>query len=166
MARISLDHVSKKGYSHVARLDTYCRTALGDELYDLIKLRASIVNGCGFCVDMHSTDLERLGVPSRKLFAVSAWQHAGALFDESERSVFAFTDAVTKLGPETVTDDIWDEAAKHFNAEQLGDLLLVISTINIWNRLAIATETTPPVGDEAAAPAEETVASGAESSAD
>lgn len=176
MARISLDQVSKKGYSHVARLDTYCRAALGDELYDLIKLRASIVNGCGFCVDMHSSDLERLGLPSRKIYAVAAWQHAGALFDKRERSVFALTDAVTKLGPETVTDEIWDETAKHFDEEQLGDLLLAISTINIWNRMAIATETTPTVDAGSAAPdevtdegsiaAEATVVSDTNSSAD
>ena len=152
MGRISLDQVSQKGYSHVARLDAYCRTALGAEVYDLVKLRASIVNGCGFCVNMHSTDLERLGVPARKLYAVSAWQHAGVLFDEKERSMFALTDAVTKLGPDTVTDEIWDEAARHFSAEQLGDLLLAISTINIWNRLAIATETTPPVEADSTAP--------------
>lgn len=144
MARISIDQINKKGYSAVLHLDTYCRQALGAELYDLVKLRASIVNGCGFCVDMHSSDLEKLGVPSRKLYAVSAWQHAGSLFDDRERSVFALTDAVTTLGPETVTDEIWDAAAEHFSPAELGDLLLAISTINTWNRLAIATETTPP----------------------
>lgn len=153
MARISLDQINKKAYSAVAHMDTYCRTALGAELYDLIKLRASIVNGCGFCVDMHSQDLEKMGVPGRKIYAVAAWQHAGALFNDRERSVLTLTDAVTKIGPETVTDEIWDAAATHFDAEQLGDLLLAISTINVWNRLAIATETTPPTQSDTAAPA-------------
>ncbi|MGO2038321.1 MAG: carboxymuconolactone decarboxylase family protein [Brevibacterium sp.] len=150
MPRISLDQISKQAYASVARMDAYCRKALGPELYDLVKLRASIVNGCGFCVDMHSSDLLALGVSSRKVINVAAWQHAGALFDDRERSVFALTDAVTKIGPDSVTDEIWDGAAAHFTAEELGDLLLAIATINVWNRLAIATETTPPVNPASA----------------
>ncbi|GAA3838133.1 MULTISPECIES: carboxymuconolactone decarboxylase family protein [Brevibacterium] len=145
MTRISLDQVNKKAYAAVARMDTYCREALGAELYDLIKLRASIVNGCGFCVDMHSTDLAAMGMPLRRIAGVAAWEHTGALFDERERSVFALTDAVTKIGPDSVTDEIWDGVAAHFDAEALGDLLMAISTINVWNRLAISTETVPVV---------------------
>lgn len=145
MTRISLDQVNKKAYAAVARMDTYCREALGAELYDLIKLRASIVNGCGFCVDMHSTDLAAMGMPLRRIAGVAAWEHTGALFDERERSVFALTDAVTKIGPDSVTDEIWDGVAAHFDAEALGDLLVAISTINVWNRLAISTETVPVV---------------------
>ncbi|GAA0037248.1 carboxymuconolactone decarboxylase family protein [Brevibacterium metallidurans] len=145
MTRISLDQVNKKAYAAVARMDTYCREALGAELYDLIKLRASIVNGCGFCVDMHSTDLAAMGMPLRRIAGVAAWEHTGALFDARERSVFALTDAVTKIGPDSVTDEIWDGVAAHFDAEALGDLLVAISTINVWNRLAISTETVPVV---------------------
>lgn len=150
MARISLDQINKKAYASVAQMDSYCRRALGSELYDFVKLRASVVNGCGFCVDMHSTDLLALGVATRKVINVSAWQHAGELFDDRERSVFALTDAVTKIGPDSVSDEIWEAAATHFTAEELGDLLLAIATINVWNRLAISTETTPPLGDEGA----------------
>lgn len=145
MTRISLDQVNKKAYAAVARMDTYCREALGAELYDLIKLRASIVNGCGFCVDMHSTDLAAMGMSLRRIAGVAAWEHTGALFDARERSVFALTDAVTKIGPDSVTDEIWDGVAAHFDAEALGDLLVAISTINVWNRLAISTETVPVV---------------------
>lgn len=127
----------------MARLDSYCQEAVGAELNDLIKLRASILNGCGFCVDMHSTDLRNMGVDPRKLFAVAAWQHSGALLDARERAVMALTDAVTKIGPDSVTDEIWEAVVEHFSDEQIGDLLLAISTINTWNRLALATETTP-----------------------
>ncbi|MCM1012972.1 MULTISPECIES: carboxymuconolactone decarboxylase family protein [unclassified Brevibacterium] len=162
MTRMSIGEINRTAYANVARMDTYCREALGAELYDLIKLRASIVNGCGFCVDMHSTDLAAMGMPWRKIIAVSAWQHAGALFDDRERSVFALTDAVTRIGPDSVTDEIWDAVAAHFDAEAIGDLLVAISTINVWNRLAISTETVPVVdgsgdagesGDSGGAPA-------------
>ncbi|UVI36502.1 carboxymuconolactone decarboxylase family protein [Brevibacterium spongiae] len=160
MTRISLDQINQKAYSSVAHMDSYCRRALGTELYDFVKLRASIVNGCGFCVDMHSSDLLAHGISSRKVLNVAAWQHAGAIFDDRERSVFALTDAVTKIGPDSVTDEIWEAAASHFAPEELGDLLLGIATINVWNRLAISTETTPPAettplaeSDAAAAPA-------------
>lgn len=151
MARLSLDQINEKAYAAVAHMDSYCRQALGSELYDFVKLRASIVNGCGYCVDMHSSDLLAHGVSSRKVVSVAAWQHAGALFDDRERSVFALTDAVTKIGPDSVTDEIWEAAAAHFTAEELGDLLMGISTINVWNRLAISTETTPPVDENDAA---------------
>lgn len=162
MTRMSIGEINRTAYANVARMDTYCREALGAELYDLIKLRASIVNGCGFCVDMHSTDLAAMGMPWRKIIAVSAWQHAGPLFDDRERSVFALTDAVTRIGPDSVTDEIWDAVAAHFDAEAIGDLLVAISTINVWNRLAISTETVPVVdgsgdagesGDSGGAPA-------------
>lgn len=147
MTRMSIGEINRKAYANVARMDTYCREALGAELYDLIKLRASIVNGCGFCVDMHSTDLAAMGMPWRRIIAVSAWRHAGALFDDRERSVFALTDAVTRIGPDSVTDEIWDAVAAHFDAEAIGDLLVAISTINVWNRLAISTKTVPAVDD-------------------
>ena len=155
MARISLDQMNKKAYASVAQMDSYCRQALGTELYDFVKLRASIVNGCGFCVNMHSSDLIAHGVSSRRVVNVAAWQHAGPIFDDRERAVFALTDAVTKIGPDSVTDEIWDDAARHFTSEELGDLLLGISTINVWNRLAISTETTPPAEESASAAADD-----------
>ncbi|GGA67512.1 alkyl hydroperoxide reductase AhpD [Pseudoclavibacter endophyticus] len=148
MSRINIASTNREGYRAVAALDGYVRGALDLELYELVKLRASIVNGCGFCVDMHATDARENGIPERKLAAVAAWQHAGALFDDRERAVFALTDAVTALGPDTVTDEIWNAAATHFDERQLGDLVLAIATINAWNRIAISTRLEPPVDDE------------------
>src|SRR5690606_28925308 len=99
MPRINIGATSREGYRAVVALDSYVRGAIDLELYELIKLRASIVNGCGFCIDMHATDARAQGIPARKLAAVAGWQHAGALFDARERAVFALTDAVTALGP-------------------------------------------------------------------
>ena len=140
-----MSRASKLGYAAVMGLEAYSRTHVDKKLYELIKLRASLVNGCGFCVDMHATDGAKAGIPQRKLHAVGAWEHSRSLFDEREIAVLALTDAVTRLGPTTVTDEIWNAAATHFDEAELGSLILAISTINVWNRIAIATEMQPPV---------------------
>lgn len=145
MTRIDLNRTNRTGYAAVLGLEAYARTHVDAQLYELIKLRASIVNGCGFCVDMHATEGANRGIPARVLHAVAAWQHAGELLDERQRAVLALTDAVTALGPTSVTDEIWAETARFFTEKQLGSIILAIATINVWNRIAIATGMTPPV---------------------
>ncbi|MGO2110537.1 MAG: carboxymuconolactone decarboxylase family protein [Pseudoclavibacter sp.] len=145
MTRINLAATSRDGYRAVVALDTYARESLEYEVYELVKLRASIVNGCGYCIDMHASDGRANGIPERKLTAVAGWQHAGAIFDDRERAMFALVDAVTALGPDTVTDEIWNTAAQHFDDKQLGDLVFAIATTNVWNRLAISTRLEPLV---------------------
>ncbi len=145
MTRINIGRTNKLGYAAVIGLEGYARKSVDPELLDLIKLRASVLNGCGFCVDMHATAGSKQGMSSRKLHAVAAWQHATVLFDEREQAVLALTDAITNLGPDTVTDDIWDAAAKHFDDGGMGALVLAIATINVWNRIAVSTRMQPPV---------------------
>lgn len=145
MTRIDIGKTNRLGYGAVIAMEGYARKSVDAELYELIKLRASIVNGCGYCVDMHSEDGARRGIPRRKLFAVAAWQHSRIFFDERELAVLALTDAITAIGPDTVTDGLWDEAARHFEQSELGAIVLAIATINVWNRIAIATEMEPPV---------------------
>ncbi|MCF3138376.1 carboxymuconolactone decarboxylase family protein [Paenarthrobacter sp. AR 02] len=148
MTRINIGRSNKLGYAAVIGLEGYARTSVDPDLYELIKLRASILNGCGFCVDMHATDGHKRGIPSRKLHAVAAWQHSKVFFDAREQAVLALTDALTQLGPDTVTDEIWNAAATHFDDSQLGGLVLAISTINVWNRIAISTQMEPPVDEK------------------
>ncbi|AJT40357.1 carboxymuconolactone decarboxylase family protein [Psychromicrobium lacuslunae] len=148
MTRIEMTETNKSGYAAVLGLEAYARKSVQPRLYEIIKLRASILNGCGFCVDMHATDGAAHGIPQRTLHAVAAWQHARNLFEERELAVLALTDAVTKLGPDTVTDEIWAAASQHFNETELGDIVLAISVINVWNRIAIATEMAPPVDEQ------------------
>ena len=99
MTRINIGRSNKLGYAAVIGLEGYARKSVDPDLYELIKLRASILNGCGFCVDMHATDGRKRGIPSRKLHAVAAWQHSKVFFDAREQAVLALTDAVTQLGP-------------------------------------------------------------------
>lgn len=143
-----MTRTNKLGYAAVIGMEAYASRSVEKRLYELIKLRASILNGCGFCVDMHATAGAKRGIPQRTLHAVGAWQHAMNLFQPKELAALALTDAITELGPDTVTDEIWDAAAAHFDDAQLGAIVMAICTINVWNRIAIATEMAPPVDDK------------------
>lgn len=136
MRRINLQEVAPEGYEHVRRLEGYIQRRLDKKLLFLVKLRASFINGCAYCVDMHSQHAIEAGESTRRLFAVATW-HEVDLFDERERAALALTDSVTRLGEGGVPDDVWDTAAKLYTEEELADLLLAIVTINMWNRIAI-----------------------------
>ena len=103
---------------------------------ELVHLRASQINGCSFCVDAGSKSAEKKGMSTEKLLAVPAW-YESELFDDAERAALALTEAATRLAdrPGAVTDEIWAEAAKHFNEQQLGALVLMVGVSNFFNRI-------------------------------
>jgi AhpD family alkylhydroperoxidase len=142
MARLSVGTVAPEAYQAVLGMESYSRKHNDPVLYELIKLRASMINGCAFCVDMHSRDALAAGEDSRRLFGVAAW-HDAPFYTERERAALALTDAVTRLGDDGVPDGVWDAAAKQFSEDELANLLMAIATINVWNRLSIATRTEP-----------------------
>ncbi|WP_053206529.1 carboxymuconolactone decarboxylase family protein [Jiangella muralis] len=142
--RLSFPATTPAGYRAVYALSDYVKANVDHRLMWLVELRASIINGCSFCVDMHSRDALADGEDARRLFAVGAWEDA-PFFDERERAALALTDAVTRLADDGgVSDDVWDTAAKHFSEKELADLLLTIATINVWNRINVPTRTPPP----------------------
>lgn len=106
----------------------------------LIELRASQINGCGVCVDMHAREMKQAGETDERLFAVAAWRDT-PYFSDAERAALALTEAVTRLSDraDAVPDDIWDEAARHYDERALAGVLLAIATINVWNRLNAST---------------------------
>ncbi|HZQ64826.1 MAG TPA: carboxymuconolactone decarboxylase family protein [Gaiellaceae bacterium] len=106
----------------------------------LVELRASQINGCGVCVDIHSRELELAGEPAARINTVAAWRDV-SYFTEAERAAFALTEAATRLAdrPDAVPDDVWAEAARHYDEAQLAALVLAIANINAWNRLNVAT---------------------------
>jgi AhpD family alkylhydroperoxidase len=106
----------------------------------LVELRASQINGCGVCVDIHSRELKGAGEPDARINAVAAWRDA-SYFTEAERAALALTEAATRLAdrPDPVPDDVWDDAAQHYDEAQLGALVLAIAAINAWNRLCVTT---------------------------
>ena len=107
---------------------------------ELVHLRASQINGCSVCVDMHAKAARKAGESEERVFAVAAWRET-PYFSEAERAALALTEALTRLADraEQVPDEIWDAAAEHFDETQLGALVLDIATVNLWNRLNIAT---------------------------
>jgi AhpD family alkylhydroperoxidase len=107
---------------------------------EFVHLRASQINGCSVCVDMHAKALRKAGESEERVFAVSAWREA-PFFSDAERAALALTEALTRLADkeEPVPDAIWDAAAEHFDEPQLAGLVLDIAQINVWNRLNVAT---------------------------
>ena len=108
---------------------------------ELVHLRASQINGCSVCVDMHAKAARRSGESEERVFAVGAWRET-PYFSDAERAALALTEAVTRVADEAepVPDAIWDAAAEHFDETQLGALVLDIAIINLWNRLNVATQ--------------------------
>ncbi|MEX0955740.1 MAG: carboxymuconolactone decarboxylase family protein [Rhizobiaceae bacterium] len=105
----------------------------------LVHLRASQINGCSVCVDMHARELKNASEEDRRIFAVAAWRET-PWFTEAERAALALTEEMTRLAdkPEAVSDAVWTEAAKHYDEAALAALLLQIAQINVWNRLNAA----------------------------
>jgi len=106
----------------------------------LVQLRASQINGCSVCVDMHSRYMKQAGETDERLLTVAAWRDA-PYFTDAERAALALTEAVTRINdrPDPVPDEIWEEAARHYDERALAALLIAIGTINVWNRLNVAT---------------------------
>jgi len=106
----------------------------------LVHLRASQINGFGVCVDLHPRLMKHAWETNERLFAVAAWRDT-PYFTDAERAALALTEATTRLSdrPDPVPDEIWDEAARHYDQKQLAALVLAIATINVWNRLNVAT---------------------------
>lgn len=111
-----------------------------DATLKLIELRASQINGCSVCVDMHSRELKAAGEPDERILMVSAWREA-PYFSEAERAALALTEAATRLADRSdpVSDEVWDEAARHYDERQLAALVVTIAGINAWNRINAST---------------------------
>ena len=106
----------------------------------LVELRASQINGCSVCVDMHARELKKKGETDERLFTVAAWRDA-PYFSDAERAALAFTEALTRLSDraDPLPDEIWNEAARHYDEPALAALIITIANINVWNRFNVAT---------------------------
>jgi AhpD family alkylhydroperoxidase len=128
----------------LSALTAYSRAGEGlgvsAETIEMIHLRASQINGCSVCVEMHATNLTKEGMSDQRLFAVAAWRDA-PYFTDAERAALALTEAVTRVADrgEPVSDEVWAEAARHYDEQGLSGLLIAITAINVWNRLNAAT---------------------------
>jgi len=137
--RIDIAKDARDLYRAYAALDRAVgASALDGDLRNLVSLRASQLNGCAYCVDMHTRDALTAGESERRLFAVGAWRES-PLFSDRERSALELTEAVTRLRHDSDLDTPYEAAAEYFAPDELAALLYAIVTINGWNRLAVAT---------------------------
>lgn len=138
--RLDLATAAPKAFAAMRRLEGSIE--LDATIRHLVQMRASQVNGCAFCVDMHWKEARAAGESEERLHMLFAWPES-ALFDDRERAALALTEAVTLIGPDHVPDEIWDPAAAVFSEAELANLLVQIAAINSWNRLMIASRTEP-----------------------
>lgn len=143
--RINYAGVAPDALAAMLNLERYVReSGLEASLLHLVKLRASQINGCAYCVDMHTKDARAAGESEQRLYAVSVWRET-PFYTERERAALAWTESVTLIGEKGVPDTLYDEVREHFSEKELVDLTLAVVAINGWNRLAIAFR--PPVGE-------------------
>ncbi|MEU5865151.1 carboxymuconolactone decarboxylase family protein [Nonomuraea sp. NPDC047529] len=139
--RMNLSRVAPKVFKAVLALDAVAREGLDPVLVELVQIRASQINRCAYCIDYHTGDARRAGESEARIYQLSAWQEAG-LYTAKERAALALTEAVTLL-PRGVEDEVYDEAARHFDDNELAHLIALIFTVNAWNRMNVTTRKTP-----------------------
>ncbi|HLQ23296.1 MAG TPA: carboxymuconolactone decarboxylase family protein [Gemmatimonadales bacterium] len=130
-------------YDTMDVLDRYVsQCGLEQRLLLLVQLRASQINGCAYCLDMHWKDLREIGETEQRLYSLDAWREC-PYYTERERAALAWTEAVTSISPSHVADPVYDAVRPHFTEKELADLTLAVAAINAWNRLSISARLVP-----------------------
>ena len=141
--RFSYARTASGGYKAMLGLEQYLHDCgLEESLLHLIKLRASQINGCAYCIDMHWKDLRSIGESEQRLYSLDAWRE-GPFYTDRERAALAWTEALTLITNGHVPDAVYEEVSPHFSEQELSNLTFAIATINAWNRLAISSRTVP-----------------------
>ncbi|MBS1739346.1 MAG: carboxymuconolactone decarboxylase family protein [Bacteroidetes bacterium] len=139
--RINVSKVSPKAYEAMIGLENYlAASGLDKKLYELIKTRASQINGCAFCINMHTRDAMEIGETAQRLFLLDAWRETN-LYTAKERAVLALTEEMTLIAGKHVSDEVYQEAAAHLTDEEMAAVIMAVVAINGWNRIAITTHT-------------------------
>jgi AhpD family alkylhydroperoxidase len=130
-------------YKAMVRLDAAARQGLDAKLYELVKIRASQINHCAFCLDMHTKDALAAGESVERIVQLGAWEESRHFYTEKELAALALTEAVTVLTDGFVPDEVYEQAAKHFEEAELARLIAAIAVINTWNRFGVTTRMAP-----------------------
>jgi AhpD family alkylhydroperoxidase len=142
-ARIEYSQVAQGALKAMLGLETYIRRCgLERSLLELVKTRASQINGCAFCIDMHWKDARAAGETEQRLYSLSAWREA-PFYTDRERAALEWTEAVTLVAETHVPDDVYDRVRAHFGEEELVNLTTAVVTINAWNRFAVSFRSVP-----------------------
>jgi AhpD family alkylhydroperoxidase len=142
--RLKIYKTSPELYDAMMALSNAAAKDIDAELGELIKIRASQMNHCAFCLDMHTRDARKHGVSEQKLDVLAAWAEAEGLFTERERAALALTEAITELGDGHVPDEVYARAAALFTERELGQVIAMAVTINAWNRINVTIRLEPP----------------------
>jgi len=142
--RTKIYKTSPELYDAMMVLSKAAAKDLDPELGELIKIRASQINHCAFCLDMHTRDARKHGVSEQQLDVLAAWEEAGHLFTERERAAMALTEAISELGNGHVSDEVYARAAAVFSERELGQVIAMAVTINAWNRINVTIRLEPP----------------------
>lgn len=141
--RIEYFKVLPKALKGMLELEKFVANSdLDHKIFELVKTRASQINGCAYCLDMHTKDARKAGETEQRLYALSAW-HETPFFTPKERAALAWTESLTLIADNDVPDELYEEMRNHFSEEELITLTMAIIAINGWNRLAIAFKTVP-----------------------
>ncbi|KAA6447183.1 carboxymuconolactone decarboxylase family protein [Bacillus swezeyi] len=141
--RFLMEEVNPTGYAGMFALEkAQASSSIDPVLKELIKIRASQMNGCVFCLNMHTKDARQNGETEQRIYALSAWREA-PFYTEKERAVLALTEAVTRIADAGLPDDVYNEARAHFSEAETAELIMLVVTINAWNRIAVATRKIP-----------------------
>lgn len=142
-ARIDIGRSAAGVYEAMGALEKYLHgCGIEESLLHLIKLRASQLNGCAYCLDMHWKDLRALGEQEQRLYSLDAWREC-PYYTDRERAALEWTEAVTSIADGHVSDAVYEAVRPHFTEKELADLTLAVATINAWNRLSIAARIVP-----------------------
>lgn len=145
--RMSIGEVAPGAYKAVMPLQRFAETGTVDpKLLLLIQIRASQLNHCAWCLDMHTEEARKAGIPQRQIDVIAAWHEAGDLFTDTERAVLAFAEEVTLIG-DGVSDEVWNEINLHFTEPEVVQLLMAAAVINVWNRMNVTVLTELPHRD-------------------
>jgi AhpD family alkylhydroperoxidase len=144
--RINFNNVQPAAYDAMDALDQFVDRSSIDKLHkELIKIRASQLNGCAYCVDMHSHDALKLGESLQRVLLVSVWREAGDHFSEEEKLLFQMTEEITLIHQHGLSDENYSKAIELFGEEKTAQIIMAIVTINAWNRIGVATELRPAI---------------------
>lgn len=142
-ARIDLTKISPAAYKAMAGLEGFVKdSGLERSLLELVRMRASQINGCAYCIDMHSKDARALGETEQRLYELDAWRET-PFYSDQERAALQWIEAITEVSETHVPDAAFEEVKKHFSDKQIVDLTIVAATINLWNRVAISLRAVP-----------------------
>lgn len=145
--RINIGQLEPNGYKALLGLESYmASTKIEKKHKELIKIRASQINGCAFCINMHTKDARKNGETEERIYLLNAWREVNGLYSEEERAILALTEEMTLIAQGGVSKETYQKLTELFDENYIAQLMMMVITINGWNRLSVATLTQPDLG--------------------